>query len=233
MFMDGITSATSSSAPATTQSATDKQQLNETLNRFLTLLVTQLQHQDPLQPMDANEFTQQLVQFASVEQQIYQNDHLEKLLELQKGTHAGNLINYLGSAVEVEGSTLTLEDGGTAASYTLAEAATRTEITITDADGVAVVRRLGETAAGTHGFTWDGQSDNGEQLPDGVYGLTVTATRRDGQAVATTTRVFARVTGIANDGDEPELMIGEERVPVAKVLSVNANIPGPAPSESE
>ena len=110
MFLDATTSATT--ATGDSRAAADSSKLNDNLNRFLTLLITQLQHQDPLQPMDANEFTQQLVQFASVEQQIYQNANLEKMLALQKGTQASNLVNYIGAAVETEGTELRLDGRG-------------------------------------------------------------------------------------------------------------------------
>lgn len=219
MFIDATTTATGSTA--TTQSATDSAKLNENLNQFLTLLITQLQHQDPLQPMDANEFTQQLVQFASVEQQIYQNANLEKMLALQTASQASNLVNYIGSAVETEGNALVLDGHGASGHYTLPEEAVGTRIVVRDAKGNAVYATAGETAAGSHAFTWNGLDADGESLPDGTYTLSVTAVGKDGSALDVGTSVFAAVTGVANDGTEPELILGNRRVTFADVLSVN------------
>src|SRR3989338_691013 len=99
---------TSSTASATTtgttsQAAQSDAKLKDDLNKFLNLLVTQLKHQDPLDPMDATEFTSQLVQFASVEQQIHQNANLEKLIALQQGSQISSLVNYIGMNVEATG----------------------------------------------------------------------------------------------------------------------------------
>lgn len=219
MFLDAPSSAGSTSASAG-QAASDRKQLDENMNRFLSLLITQLQHQDPLQPMDANEFTQQLVQFASVEQQIHQNASLEKMLALQEATRASSLVGYIGNRVEVDGGALSLQDGVAAARYALAEQAASTRLTIADAGGRVVATLPGETAAGGHTLTWDGTSDSGEPLPDGTYTLNVVAARADGTAITTATRVLGTVTGVANDGAEPELLVGERRIPVTDVVAI-------------
>src|SRR5512144_145538 len=120
MILDGASSASASASASTAttgQAAADKSKLDGDLNRFLTLLVTQLQHQDPLQPLDANQFTSQLVQFASVEQKIYQNANLEKLLAAQQSAGLASTVGYLGKRVEASGNTLPLQGGEALASY--------------------------------------------------------------------------------------------------------------------
>ena len=97
-----VTSATS--AASTGQAASAQKTLSSNFDTFLTLLTTQLQNQDPLQPMDSNQFTQQLVQFSQVEQQINSNKNLESLIALTKSQTATNAVPYLGK-------TLTLTDG--------------------------------------------------------------------------------------------------------------------------
>ena len=218
MFLDATTSATTAGSP--TRSATDSAQLNDNLNRFLTLLITQLQHQDPLQPMDANEFTQQLVQFASVEQQIYQNANLEKMVAMQKAAQASSLVSYIGKTVEIEGSELRLDDQGANATYTLADQAADTRIVLREQAGNAVLSARGETAQGAHAFTWDGTDANGDPLPAGTYALSVAAVDKDGTPIDVKTRVQATVTGVANDAAETELILGDRRVALAQVLSV-------------
>ena len=79
------------------QSSQAKAKLEDDLNQFLNLLVAQLQNQDPLDPLDANEFTSQLVQFASVEQQIFQNSNLEKLLNLQETSQISQMVDFINN----------------------------------------------------------------------------------------------------------------------------------------
>ena len=71
---------------------------------FLTLLTTQLQNQNPLDPLDTNQFTQQLVQFAGVEQQLKSNDQLKSLVEIEKSAQATQALVYVGNTVAVDGS---------------------------------------------------------------------------------------------------------------------------------
>lgn len=87
--------AAAAGADSATKATLAQDKLEKDLNQFLNLLVTQLQNQDPLEPLDANEFTAQLVQFASVEQQIYQNSNLEKLVGMQQTSQVGSMVNYL------------------------------------------------------------------------------------------------------------------------------------------
>jgi flagellar basal-body rod modification protein FlgD len=234
MFLDPA----SSSAPAgaavgtgTSRAAREQQQLDQNMNRFLTLLITQLQHQDPLQPMDANEFTQQLVQFASVEQQIYQNASLEKLLGMQRTAQASGLVSYIGNTVELDGGELALQDGTAVARYALAEPSVATRLTITDAAGRVVATLPGATRAGAATLVWDGTGADGRPLPDGPYRLSVAATAASGKSIDVATRVLATVTGVANDGAEPELLIGDRRVPLADVVSVGQR-PLPSPDQT-
>ena len=226
-------SSTTSSAATTSQASADKQQIQQDMNQFLQLLVTQLQHQDPLQPMDANQFTQQLVQFASVEQQINQNANLEKLVTMQQNAVAGSAINYLGTMVEVDGSTMSLQGGSAAAMYTLPEKAAQTTITVTDMNGFTVLTRSGETAAGAHTFTWDGQTANGTMLADGSYKIQVSAKSDDGTALDVSTQTLALVSGVVSDGDEPKLVIGDEQVALSDVRSVSLPISTAAQSVAE
>src|SRR5437868_8553161 len=84
---------------------------------FLQLLTTQLKNQNPLDPLDTNQFTQQLVQFAQVEQQLKQNDQLSSLIAIQKTTQATQALNFVGSKVVVDGTTSALQEGS--ATWTL------------------------------------------------------------------------------------------------------------------
>ncbi len=216
-MLQGITGT----APAGSgQSASDGAQLENDLDRFLTLLTTQLQHQDPLDPLDANEFTNQLVQFANVEQQIYQNANLEELVHLQRDNQVAGMVGYIGSTIEAAGDALPLENGAATASYTLHDAADAAQITIMNDLGEVVFAANAATTPGRHLFQWDGLDTRGTPALDGTYRIMVNAKRSDGSPIDTETTTFGRVTGASADGDRRSLYMGATAVPMESVLSV-------------
>lgn len=216
-----ILGATSNSAaPAASKAATDQNKLTGDLNRFLTLLVTQLQNQDPLEPLDANQFTSQLVQFASVEQQINQNANLEKLLAAQTGNGVGASIGYLGKTVEAKGAMIALQDGAADATYTLAAKATDAVAVVRDAGGKTVYSSKIDPSAGRHTFHWDGRTTEGRPLDDGTYSLQILAKNYTGATVPATQTWFGRVTGIGGGTDGAMLNIGDDQLRLADVLSI-------------
>ena len=203
-----------------TKSSSSKAQLQEDLNRFLNLLITQLKNQDPLDQLDANEFTSQLVQFASVEQQIYQNANLEKLLALQQTSQISSMVDFIGHTVEATGKQVPLKNNNAEFTYNLDTNSAETIINIKDASGITVYTGDGETAAGKHTFAWDGLAFGTMPQPDGIYTVTVTAfdPLRNLQDVAQT--VFGRVTGSGAEDGEVSLFLGDIKVPMDDVLSV-------------
>jgi flagellar basal-body rod modification protein FlgD len=217
MILQGISDST---ATAGGQAASDQQKLEGDLNSFLNLLITQLQNQDPLDPLDANEFTSQLVQFASVEQQIYQNGNLEKLVTGQQNAQVAAMVDYLGTTVEATGNTVTLDNGKAVMTYTLGENAGTTTIALKDASGQVVAVAPGETAAGRHTFEWDGLDSEGTPLPDGAYTVEVGALRPDGSFVDVSTTMFGRVTGATIEDNKVVLSVGDVNVPMESVLRV-------------
>src|SRR5205085_2047584 len=98
----GTTSSIAASSTTGSKTAVDKETLANNFTQFLTLLTTQLKNQNPLDPMDTNQFTQQLVQFAQVEQQLKSNDQLSTLVSLQKTTQSTAALNYVGHMVAVD-----------------------------------------------------------------------------------------------------------------------------------
>lgn len=217
MILDQVSGA---SATTSGKAAGDANKLGGDLNRFLTLLVTQLQNQDPLDPLDTNEFTNQLVQFAGVEQQINQNAHLETLIEVGKASGLAAMVGMIGKDIEAAGATLPLSGGEASASYTLAEPAEETTLTLTDANGAVVLTRTGETGVGRHDFAWNGQNDDGASMPDGAYTLEVTARRSDGSSITVATGIIGTVTGAATGEAGAVLNLGPVEVAMAQVLSV-------------
>ncbi|MCG8508103.1 MAG: flagellar hook assembly protein FlgD [Rhodospirillales bacterium] len=220
MLLSGINSGQAVDPNA--QAASDQAQLNDDLNQFLNLLVTQLKNQDPLDPMDSSEFTSQLVQYASVEQQIYQNAHLEKLIGLEETAQVASMVDYLGTTIQANGNTFFLEDGKAKFSYAMAENSKETLITIVDEDGETVFTGPGSNDAGYHEFEWDGKDSDGIQLEDGIYGVKVTAVDAFKASIGVSQTVYGRVTGAGAENGDVVLYLGDSiAVPLDAVLSVN------------
>lgn len=213
-------SSTSASSITGTKSEDNQAQLEEDLNQFLTLLVTQLENQDPLDPMDSTEFTSQLVQFASVEQQIFQNANLEQLVSLQQNTQISSMVNFIDRVVEVPGQALPLENGQAEFTYTLPVNAKSATVFIRDKNGVTVFEQDAEITAGQHTFVWDGKDNNGQTVEDGEYAAVVTGLDPQNEILDITQTVFGRVTGVGTHNGEPTFFMGDIEALQIGVISV-------------
>ena len=194
---------------------------NTDFDKFLFLLTTQLKNQDPLSPMDSNEFTNQLVQFSQVEQTIKTNESLEKLLAMNKNSLGVSALGYLGRVVQVASSNFPLQNGASKFAYYMPEEAGQATVTISDSAGNIVHTITGELEAGRHVFEWDGIGADGIQLPDGVYKLTVTAFNKDGSQIQVTPIAFGTATGVASDDEGVAIALGDIVVPLENVLAVH------------
>src|ERR1700741_426974 len=146
-----VTSATSAASAATStasQAADASKSLSSNFDTFLTLLTTQLQNQDPLQPMDSNQFTQQLVQFSQVEQQINSNKNLESLIALSKARSATDAVSYLGKTLTLTDGTAALMDGHANWAYSLENSASSATLYVKNMHGDVVYSEPAETADG-------------------------------------------------------------------------------------
>lgn len=200
--------------------ATGAAGLAENFDNFLTLLTTQLQHQDPLSPLDTTEFTNQLTNFAQVEQIISSNSKLDRLIELQNTSQLTTGVSYIGKLVEATGDQMLLQDGSGSIGYELNQDSARTTITILNQFGTPVLFGEGNTAAGRHIYQWDGINESGSELPDGIYGVLVNAFDTDNNLIESTTSTFGRVTGVEVQGSEITLIMGPMSVDLEDVQSV-------------
>ena len=196
------------------------QDLAENFDNFLMLLVTQLENQDPLEPMDTNEFTSQIVQFASVEQEIASNNNLEQLIALQRSNQAAAAVGYLGKRVEAAGNTTVLKDGQAEWNYGLPENADTVDLIVYDELGNQIYHTQGSTDLGAHQFVWDGLDNSGNPMPEGLYTLSVSATGSDGEAIETSMTVVGQVDGVETTGDSVVLFVGPIGIPIGDVISI-------------
>lgn len=193
--------------------------LSGNFDTFLRLLTTQLQNQDPLEPMDATKFTEQLVSYSQVEQQINTNANLETLIALNRSAIGANAVTYLGKKVLTAGPATVLEAGAAHWRYALTSDASTLQLTIKDASGRTVRTMTGDKNVGMHEFTWDGKNDAGVDQPAGTYTLTVTAKKSDGTSVDSTVGGVGLIKEIDMTGASPILTIGNRGVSLVDVLS--------------
>ncbi|WP_439576329.1 flagellar hook assembly protein FlgD [Elioraea sp.] len=213
-------SATTLTAAQRQQSAlASRNQIASNFQDFLKLLTTQLQHQDPTAPLDTNQFTQQLVQFAQVEQQLATNSHLERLINVQETTQLTALTPLIGRTVEADSNKVALQWGEARGAYSLRADATSVTITIRDATGRVVAQGPGETRAGRQEFAWDGVTGNGQRWPDGAYTVTVQA-QYGGSLETVPTTVIGRITGAERSGGGLMLSMGTLQIDTAAIRAV-------------
>ncbi|MEJ2377384.1 MAG: flagellar hook capping FlgD N-terminal domain-containing protein [Pseudolabrys sp.] len=206
--MSGILPAATSSASAAgaVSSAINNGTIAGNFTTFLQLLTTQLQNQNPLDPLDTNQFTQQLVEFAQVEQQLKSNDQLSTLVSLQQSAQATSALSMIGSTVVVNGQTAQLANGS--ASWTL-NASKPTTATISIADSTGQTAYTGKFAvnAGSQQFNWNGHGNDGKIWPPGSYTLTATGVDANGQPSTISTQVQAPVDSVDLTQSPPVLSI--------------------------
>lgn len=202
------------------QSNAASKSLGDNFDTFLTLLTTQLQNQDPLSPMDSNQFTQQLVEFSGVEQQINTNKNLENLVSLTQSRSSADAVGYLGKSVTLSNGKGALINGAGTWTYALDGKAKANTLTVSDANGKTVYTTNGELSTGIHTFNWDGKDAYGNQLPDGQYTFTLSPVADDGSAVNYAVASKGVVAQVDFSGSEPQLMIGPMEIPLSEVAAL-------------
>jgi len=189
------TAATSSAQAALAAASDSASQLN---TQFLTLLVSQLNNQDPLQPLDNAEMTSQMAQMSTVSGIQQLNTTLSSLVSQTGSSQTLQAASLIGQGVLVAGNTETVS-GGTATPFgiQLSGATDTTTVTITDSSGNTVTTmNLGAQSAGSQTLSWNGQNSNGQQVSDGTYQISVAGSLA-GQTVAANALNYATVSSVA------------------------------------
>lgn len=206
----------------TSTTATSRQSIAQNFDTFLQLLTTQLRNQNPLDPLDTNQFTQQLVQFTGVEQQLKTNDFLEAMMTSAQTANNSQAVSYVGKIVTASGTKTELVDGKAAWHFAVGAKAD-INATVRDASGNIVYTKSGTVNSGESVFTWDGIGSDGKTKPEGSYTVTIEA--RDaatGKLIDVATEMTGEVTGVDFTGSEPVLIVGGARVNMSAILSVRA-----------
>ena len=213
-------STSAASAAAGTTAGGGRQEIAGNFQQFLLLLTTQLKNQSPLDPLDTNQFTQQLVQFASVEQQLKTNETLSTLVAGAKASTASAAAGLVGQAVTLDGSSTALSGGTAKWTLSPAKAAASATLTIKDSVGTTVATQTKALPAGSQTFTWDGRLASGGQAGAGTYKLAVQARDAAGQPVEVSTDVAGTVSSVDMTGDAPILVVGSARVPLSGLKGI-------------
>lgn len=196
--------------------AVKKTELTGNFDMFLRLLTTQLKNQDPLQPMDSSEFTNQLVMYSQVEQQIKSNEQLASLVSLQGNLQLQSALTYVGMDVRYQGDIFNYAGSGDYTfDYALPSDAKTTKINILNEAGEIVFTANGElTGKKLHTFKWDGKTSEGLVAPAGEYTIKVGANDAEGKPLEADIAVWGQVTGMETTV-EGEILLNLNKIPVS------------------
>lgn len=221
MTTSGISGSGTSGGATTTSSSLTA--LSNNYELFLSILTTQIRNQDPLNPMESAQYTEQLVQYSSVEQQIKTNDQLGDLLSVMAATTASSYVSYLGTNVTAAGNTTSLKDGEAEWTYDTPEAG-KARIEVRNNLGAVVFSEDADLSYGRNSYSWDGRTTAGSTAPEGEY--TISIARYDANnrpTVPVATEISGIVDGIEFTSSGAVLQIGGVYVSASSVLSVNRN----------
>lgn len=223
MSIEGILAGYGGASVSTENMPADNNTQELGMDQFLTLLVAQLEHQDPLNPLDSAEFTAQLAQFSSVEQQYAMNKNLEDIKETLSSQGAQkDLLGFIGKTIQADDNTMFIKNGDVQpGSFSLEETGDAT-VNVYDSDGL-MIRTLyfNGLNEGEHEVNWDGRDDNGDLLTDGRYHFEVTARNEYGRYISANTHINGEVTGITYQYGTPYLMVGDRLVSESTVVEVS------------
>lgn len=193
--------------------------LSNNFASFLSLLMTQLQHQDPSAPMDANQFTTQLVQFSGVEQQIGTNAKLAQLIQLGQANQVEQSAAILGKPVTAASTQLTLQKGVSDINFNTVTAEP-VAIAVYNSAGAQIKSDTVTTVAGANKWAWNGKAANGTTMPDGAYKVTVTALGVPAGKADIPFTVTGTATSVQNNSGTVQVQMGGLTLPFTAVQSV-------------
>ena len=223
MTVSGTSSSSTTSATTSTSSSSASSNSTISSSDFLSLLLSEMQNQDPLNATSTTDFMNQLTSYANFTEQSSINSSLTSLASSFSSLVTLNSVNYIGHTVEAKTDTATLSDGSATFGYSLSAAASNVTITIKDSSGNTVWSGTGTGNSGDNSFTWDGKDSSGKQLSDGSqYTMSVTATDAAGNSVFNYSTITGTVTGIDTSTSTPSLTVNGVSVSAANIIAVTS-----------
>jgi len=203
--MTTVAGTTNTSSNTATTSSSKTSALGQ--DQFLTLLVAQLQNQDPLNPADATEFTSQLAQYSQLEQLFNLNDSMEQLAAAQNNSERLSALTLIGQDVVVENSEFTLGKESVEIGYKVDGTVTDVDLLIKNSDGKTVATlSASDLSEGNHFLTWDGKNSSGTALDPGTYSIQISAKNGTTASASVSPLVRSEVTGIDLSGSEAKIV---------------------------
>ena len=194
---------------------------------FLTLLIAQLQNQDPLNPADATEFTAQLAQFSQLEQLSNVNTKLETFAGMADQVERQSALGLMGEEVVVQASEFEGDGNSTTTlGYRLDVPADKVTLYVLDSNGynVATLPSSG-TQPGEYFVEWNGRNDSGQSVDPGKFTLVVQALDEDEKQLETTSLIRSRVDSVELGADQTSLITTAGTYAMAKVEKVGGATP--------
>ena len=211
-----ISAASANAATSTAQTP----RLAGDFNTFLTLLTTQIKNQSPTDPLDTNQMTSQLVQFASVEQQVAMNQNLQRLLTLEQASQLTASAPLIGQNVEVEAEQISLQSGTGTLKLPAAGASQMATVTILGSGNRIISQETVQLGSAPRNWSWTGKGPEGVTMPDGAYKVSVTGVGAGGKTEALPFTTIGKVTGAERAGGDLKLQLGQLQVSFDKLRSV-------------
>lgn len=210
---------------ATTQKLQSQASDNSFMGKedFLKLLISQMQHQDPLEPMKNHEFVAQLATFSNVEQLVSVNEGISSLGQIQTAAYESSAASYIGKEVEVISENMMVDGSGNPIQTGFVLTKNADNVVVDFSNGAGEVVRsmhLGSKNMGPVDVEWNAMSNSGEPVPAGIYSMEVHAADSEGNPVAYEARVRAKVDGVSYDTGSAVLQLGDLQATVANIVGV-------------
>ncbi len=188
---------------------------------FFTLLCTELQYQDPMDPMENTEYTAMLAQFSTLESQLDMTNSMSEISQLAGSINNMSALNFVGKEVNATGNVVYYDGEATDLTFELDDAAVSVKVTVYDDSGAAVREmEMENVAEGQTTCAWDGLDSRGQEVEAGRYVFSVKAYDAEGYKVSGRTFSQGTVTGVRYDGGITYLMIGDKEVTISDIETI-------------
>lgn len=233
-----VTSTSSTASAIASATPPPMPTINSDYQTFLTMMTTQLQNQDPMDPMSSDQFAVQLATFSGVEEQVQTNDLLTQMLAATTQQSMSQMAGWVGNEARIAAPVYFGGDPVTL-SPNPAEAADKATLVVTDANGVEVARK--DIPVSTANYEWQGTDNAGNPLPDGIYNLSLESYTGDQLLGSTSVEYYAGIEEVRSSPAGVTILVdGDIEVPAIYVTALRpppppavATAPAPDPTAEQ